>query len=91
MGTAQLGNRDNRRPRPLLDLELTVSGSLTQTQSPKTPRNRVFFRISSGSYRKVSARRDSMAVGGVKGELVFATRSLLGRESTGNLFDLSLI
>ena len=32
-----------------------------------------------------------MAVGGVKGELVFATRSLLGRESTGNLFDLSLI
>ena len=36
---------------------------------------------------KVSAPTDPMAVGGVRGELVSAVRSLVYRETTGKFFD----
>ncbi len=83
MGTARLGNRDIRLQWRRSDSELTVSGSLAQTLSPKTPRNRGIFRIASGSSRKVSEGADSMAVGGVEGEPVSWDSSLICRENTG--------
>ena len=71
-GTAEPGNRDNRARRCELSPESSVSGSPTESRSPKTPRNSGFFRIASRFDRKVSARADSMAVGGVGEELVSA-------------------
>ena len=60
-GTAEHANRDKRALRRELSPEPSVSGSLPQSRSPKTPRNRVFFRVDWCCAVKVSAAADSMA------------------------------
>lgn len=90
MGTAQSANRD-KGARPLkADWEPAVSGSLAQSRTPKTPRNRVFFSIEhlmgAGSLR--SARLNGGE--GVEGELVSVSNFLITRENTGKFSDFGL-
>ena len=59
--TVQLGNRDKPGQWLRLHPEPSVSGPLARTRSPKTPRNRVFFRVDRRCAVKVSTSADSMA------------------------------
>jgi hypothetical protein len=73
---AQIGNRRHR-----------LRFGLTRPQPPK-PRGIARFSASVGAeWRAISARATSVAVDGVQGVLVSGVRSLLSRESTGNLSD----
>ena len=68
--TAGIAWRDNRRPQLGLSCKRLVSASVSQSPSPKTPRNREFFRVARRCAVKVSDPEDSMAVGGVMGQPV---------------------
>jgi hypothetical protein len=77
--TAEIGNRGIPEPRRPLSPEPAVSTSGARSPSPKTPRNRVFFRVDRRCERRVSAHADSMAVDGVWGQLVSGGGGSLGR------------
>ena len=81
--TVQLGRRERRGARLHSGPEPAVSGSLQKSDHPKTPRNRVFFRVDGRCEGRVSTAADYMAVGEVWGELVSRVRSLFSRENTG--------
>ncbi len=89
--TVQLGRRERRGARLHSGPEPAVSGSLQKSDHPKTPRNRVFFRVDGRCAGRVSTAADYMAVDGVGGQLVSGSGSLLCRESTGKFFEIRLL
>jgi hypothetical protein len=70
--TAGIAWRDNRRPQLGLSCKPLVSASVSQNPSPKTPRNREFFRVARRCAVKVSDPEDSMAVEGVPADQTVA-------------------
>jgi len=73
IGTAELGNRDERHPLPAIGPKLAVSGPASAVPlSPRPRESAAFSRMLTVSGRKVSATADYLAVGAVGSEPVSA-------------------